>query len=131
MRPIPDRSRGQVRVSDPEEVIVDRQERVLVVTWRDGHRSVYPFDALRRDCPCASCSDTRDQRWGAGHLLVLSGPVVMPGDVQITDYRAVGWYALNFTWSDRHDTGIYTYESLRASCPCGECSGSTVSGAEG
>ncbi|HLC20773.1 MAG TPA: gamma-butyrobetaine hydroxylase-like domain-containing protein, partial [Candidatus Methylomirabilis sp.] len=28
----------------------------------------------------------------------------------------------NFTWSDGHDTGIYTYESLRAKCPCELCS---------
>jgi hypothetical protein len=62
--------------------------------------------------------------------MVLSGPVVMPGDVQITDYRPVGWYALSFTWSDGHDTGIYTYESLRANCPCSECAHPTVAGAE-
>ncbi|MBZ0160863.1 DUF971 domain-containing protein [Candidatus Methylomirabilis sp.] len=118
------------RVSDPAEVIVDRQERVLIITWRDGHRSVYSFDNLRRDCPCASCNDARNKRLDAGNLLVLSGPIVMPGDVQITDYRPVGWYALNFTWSDRHDTGIYTYESLRANCPCAGCANSTVAGAE-
>ena len=109
--------------SDPAEVIVDRQERILIITWRDGHRSVYPFDNLRRDCPCASCNDTRGQRLNARDLLVLSGPVLKPGEVQITNYRPVGWYALNFTWSDGHDTGIYTYESLRANCPCEQCAG--------
>jgi DUF971 family protein len=130
MMPISDRSRGQARVSDPAEVIVDRQERVLIITWRDGHRSVYSFDNLRRDCPCASCNDARSKRPDARNLLVLSGPVVMPGDVRITDYRPVGWYALNFTWSDGHDTGIYTYESLRANCPCAGCANSTIAGTE-
>ena len=120
-----------IRVSDPAEVIVDRQERVLIITWRDDHRSIYSFDNLRRDCPCASCNDARSQRQNAQNLLVLSGPVVMPGDVQITNYRPVGWYALNFTWSDGHDTGIYTYESLRANCSCDRCSDSTVSEAGG
>ncbi|HLC21704.1 MAG TPA: gamma-butyrobetaine hydroxylase-like domain-containing protein, partial [Candidatus Methylomirabilis sp.] len=48
--------------SDPAEVIVDRQERVLIITWKDGHRSVYSFDDLRRDCPCASCDDARSKR---------------------------------------------------------------------
>ncbi|PWB80123.1 MAG: hypothetical protein C3F08_05120 [Candidatus Methylomirabilota bacterium] len=109
--------------SDPIEVIVDRQERVLIITWRDNHRSVYPFDNLRRDCPCATCNDARDRRPHTRELLVLSGPVVKPGEVQITSYRPVGWYALNFTWSDGHDTGIYTYESLRAACPCEQCVG--------
>lgn len=107
--------------SDPAQVIVDRQERVVIITWRDGHRSVYPFDDLRRDCPCASCNDARDKRLNTRELMVLSGPVLQPGEVRITNYRPVGWYALNFTWSDGHDTGIYTYESLRASCPCEQC----------
>ncbi len=119
------------RVSDPAEVIVDRQERTLSITWRDGHLSVYPFDDLRRDCPCASCDDSRSARQDTRNLMVLSGPVVMPGDVQITDYRPVGWYALSFTWSDGHDTGIYTYESLRANCPCKGCTDSAVSGIRG
>lgn len=109
--------------SDPTEVIVDRQERAVMITWRDGHRSRYPFDDLRRNCPCASCNDARDKRTNTRELLVLSGPVLKPGEVQVTNYRPVGWYALNFTWSDGHDTGIYTYESLRASCPCEQCTG--------
>ena len=108
--------------SDPAEVIVDRQDRVLIITWKDGHRSVYSFDDLRRDCPCASCDDARSKRQSAGGLLVLSGPVLKRGETQVKDYQPVGWYALNFTWSDGHDTGIYTYESLRAKCPCELCS---------
>ena len=108
--------------SDPAEVIVDRQERVLIVTWRDGHRSVYPFDDLRRNCPCASCEDVRNKRQAGGGLLVLSGPIVKRGDAQVIEYHPVGWYALNFRWNDGHDTGIYTYQSLRATCTCEQCS---------
>ncbi len=107
--------------SDPAEVIVDRQERVLIITWQDAHRSVYSFDDLRRDCPCASCDDARSKRQTSAGLLVLTGPVLKRGEAQVTDYRPVGWYALNFTWNDGHDTGIYTYASLRATCPCEEC----------
>ena len=107
--------------SDPAEVIVDRQERVLLITWKDGHRSVYSFDDLRRDCPCASCDDARSRQKTGGGLSVLTGPVLRRGETQVTDYHAVGWYALNFTWNDGHDTGIYTYESLRAKCPCDQC----------
>ena len=62
----------------------------------------------------------------ARDLLVLSGPVVKPGEIQVTDYRPVGRYALNFTWSDRHDTGIYTYDLLRANCSCEQCSDVTT-----
>jgi DUF971 family protein len=107
--------------SDPAEIIVDRQQHVLIITWKDGHRSVYSFDDLRRDCPCAACDDARSKRQTGAGLLVLSGPVLRRGETQVKEYQPVGWYALNFTWSDGHDTGIYTYESLRAKCSCEEC----------
>jgi DUF971 family protein len=33
----------------------------------------------------------------------------------------VGHYAYKITWSDGHDTGIYTFETLRELCQCAEC----------
>jgi DUF971 family protein len=33
----------------------------------------------------------------------------------------VGSYALQFFWSDGHNTGIYTWEMLRRACPCSMC----------
>ena len=33
----------------------------------------------------------------------------------------VGQYAFKFSWNDKHDTGIYTYEFLRELCSCEEC----------
>ena len=35
--------------------------------------------------------------------------------------ETVGAYAVQFVWSDGHSTGIYSWELLRASCPCQEC----------
>jgi DUF971 family protein len=35
--------------------------------------------------------------------------------------EAVGKYALKFSWSDRHDLGIYSWFYLREVCPCAEC----------
>ena len=33
----------------------------------------------------------------------------------------VGRYAISVEWSDGHDTGIYSYQTLRAMCPCATC----------
>jgi DUF971 family protein len=107
--------------SDPAEILLDREQRALSITWKDGHRSVYAFDDLRRDCPCASCDETRKKPPARTGLQVISGPVVKRGEAQVTDYRAIGWYALSFTWNDGHDTGIYSYEFLRARCACEQC----------
>ncbi|HNI99440.1 MAG TPA: gamma-butyrobetaine hydroxylase-like domain-containing protein, partial [Leptospiraceae bacterium] len=32
----------------------------------------------------------------------------------LVSFRKVGRYALNLTWNDNHDTGIYSYDNLRA-----------------
>ena len=34
----------------------------------------------------------------------------------------VGNYAIRINWSDGHSSGIYSYDHLRAICPCSECS---------
>jgi DUF971 family protein len=53
----------------------------------------------------------------------LLDPATVPDDVAAASIRLVGSYAIRITWTDGHDTGIYTYEWLRANCPCPECAG--------
>ncbi len=33
----------------------------------------------------------------------------------------VGTYAIRIVWDDGHNAGIYTWERLRATCPCAHC----------
>lgn len=105
---------------DPAEIQLDREGRELVILWQDGHRSAYPFDFLRKECPCALCSELRRKR-EQGELAVITGPVVRPGEASIEAYTPVGRYALNFAWNDGHNTGIYSFDLLRAICPCEAC----------
>lgn len=110
------------------QITVDGQQRLMTIRWGDGHESVYPFDLLRKECPCALCGEERrkrgeQQKKGGLSLAVMQGPVVRVGDAQITDVQKVGHYALNFTWQDGHHTGIYTYDFLRSLCPCPACAG--------
>ena len=37
-------------------------------------------------------------------------------EVEIKDVSIVGRYALNFRWSDGHETGIYSFQYLRDLC---------------
>jgi DUF971 family protein len=109
--------------TDPADISVSRARRELCIRWQDGHESVYPFDLLRKECPCALCNDQRSKASAAGGpgLMVLSGPVLKPGEVQVTDASPMGRYAINFVWSDGHDSGIYAFDYLRALCPCPAC----------
>ena len=89
-----------------------RGARVTEIDWGDGHKSVYPHDALRGYCPCAGCQ---------GH----SGTIrfVATGDMQqkVDDIEPVGNYALQIKWFDGHDSGLYSYKYLRELCFCDAC----------
>lgn len=40
-------------------------------------------------------------------------PEAVSEELTITDVSVVGRYALNFRWSDGHETGIYSFRYLR------------------
>ncbi len=83
----------------------------LQIVWNDGHDSLYSVRALRLACRCAHCVEE-----GTGRPLLDETNV--PLDVRPVQISPVGRYAIQFTWSDGHDTGIHTFEYLRSLCPC-------------
>ncbi len=100
----------------PVALSKEGQDR-LAIQWRDGHRSSYTWKHLRDNCPCAGCREERLQppdpfRILKANELVPLAPVAM---------TPVGHYAYKITWSDGHDTGIFTLEHLRQLCQCPEC----------
>lgn len=78
----------------------------LAITWEDGVRSEYEPRFLRLNCPCAQCVD---EMTGIRTLRAER----VPADVYPKAIHYVGRYALQFVWSDGHDTGFYTFEVLR------------------
>ena len=92
----------------PSQVSVD--EGTVDIQWNDGHKSRLDFRKLRQACPCALCVD---EVTGEPRI----NPDTVPKDVHPDDVRTVGRYALQFTWSDGHSTGLYTFDALRALDP--------------
>jgi DUF971 family protein len=86
--------------------ISEDSETQISIEWSDGRKDVLQAAVLRRRCPCASCID----EWTGQKRLVDSS---VPDDLRITDLSLVGRYALNVTFSDGHNTGLYTFETLR------------------
>ena len=78
----------------------------LAIDWSDGATSEYRVFDLRIECPCAGCHDEV-----TGERLL--DPATVPAGVKPVRLESVGNYAVKITWSDGHDTGIYTYERLR------------------
>ena len=83
----------------------------LLIKWTDDSESIIYFQALRDNCPCASCSGETD---ALGN--VYKGPEKLKSDssYQLTQIEPVGYYGLRPHWGDRHDTGIYTFKLLIA-----------------
>ncbi len=81
----------------------------LRITWADGHVCRYLAVGLRRACPCAQCVN----EWTGQRVLK---PETISQELTITNLSIVGRYALNFRWSDGHETGIYSFRYLRELC---------------
>ncbi len=82
---------------------------LLRITWADGRVCDYQAATLRRACPCAQCVD----EWTGERTLK---PQAIADEIEIGDLSIVGRYALNFRWSDGHETGIYSFQYLRDLC---------------
>ena len=90
------------------------EKGVLGIEWSGGHKGLYPVRYLRQHCPCAACTD----EW-TGELKLK--PDDIPILVAVQDVEPVGRYALKFTFSDGHDTGLFSYTFLRKHCQCDVC----------
>lgn len=93
---------------EPRE-IMQEGEAGLRITWADARVCLFDAPALRRACPCAQCVN----EWTGQRVLK---PEAVPDDISIKDIAIVGRYALNFVWSDGHETGIYSFRYLRELC---------------
>ena len=86
-------------------------DRKLEIQWSDGQVRRYGFRQLRDACPCATCREKRNAPQDPLALPVLSQAELAP--LSIGGMRPVGNYAYTIAFSDGHDTGIYTFETLR------------------
>jgi DUF971 family protein len=78
----------------PTELRVREAGRRLRLTYADGLSAEIDADRLRAASPSA------DKR-------------PAPGAVTIVDVETIGNYAARFSFSDGHDTGIYSWTLLR------------------
>ncbi len=94
--------------------IKKRGNRSLQITWEDGHISLYPFRYLRQHCRCAGCVE----EWTGKALLDKES---IPLNLLGLSAELTGNYAISFSFSDHHNTGIYHFDHLREICPCELC----------
>jgi DUF971 family protein len=92
-------------VIEPRQIIEESDSEVSI-KWSDDAETSYNAAQLRRACPGAGCIN----EWtGEKHL----NEAKIPGDLSFRHISIVGRYALNFHFSDGHDTGIFSFAFLR------------------
>ena len=93
-----------------------KRDQELDIEWQDGERCTYPLTLLRSMCPCAMCKEQRESAKQRRSLLTVL-PGNYSGPLTVVDAQLVGNYALKIEWSDKHDSGIYSFDYLRSICP--------------
>lgn len=87
----------------PLSLTLHQHSKVLEIAFADGHEFRIPFELLRVYSPSAEV-----QGHGPGQEVLQTGK----RHVEIVAVEPVGHYAIQPSFSDGHDTGIYTWAYL-------------------
>jgi DUF971 family protein len=107
--------------SEPEHIAISKSKGIEI-DWKDGHHSSFGTEYLRDWCPCAGCTGSHGTEPRKKTTDAPGSPFQMfTPKLKMNAIEPVGTYALKISWSDGHNTGLYSYDHLREICPCAEC----------
>ena len=87
----------------PTEITLHKQQRSLEIAFNDGSRFDLPCEYLRVNSPSAEV-----QGHGPGQEVLQVGKE----DVNIEKIEQVGTYAIQPSFDDGHESGIYAWDTL-------------------
>ena len=87
----------------PQDLIVHNQSKVLEVSFSDGKNFRIPFELMRVYSPSAEV-----QGHGPGQEILQTGK----REVELLNLAPIGNYAVQPSFSDGHDTGIFSWDYL-------------------
>ena len=93
----------QVGAPTPVSITAHGQSRVLEVGFSDGANFRIPFELMRIYSPSAEV-----QGHGPGQEILQTGK----RNVALLELQPIGNYAVQPTFSDGHDTGIFSWDLL-------------------
>ncbi|MCW0221008.1 MAG: DUF971 domain-containing protein [Prosthecobacter sp.] len=94
----------------PEHIEIIGQE--LALRWSDQSEDYILCERLRAYSPSAETTGERDL---LGRKYGGSDQKTYPG-VMVRGWRIIGGYAVQFDFTDGHNTGLYSFEYLKAIC---------------
>lgn len=87
----------------PTNIVLHNRSRLLELTFEDGRTYKLPYEFLRVHSPSAEV-----RGHGPGQETLQVGK----RDVSITEVEPVGQYAIRPTFSDGHNSGIFSWDYL-------------------
>lgn len=87
----------------PEELTVHAASKVLEISFSDGANFKIPFELMRISSPSAEV-----QGHGPGQEILQTGK----RDVGLLGLEPIGNYAIQPSFTDGHDTGLFTWDYL-------------------
>ncbi len=96
-----------IKPAIPENLVVHQKSKVLELTYADDKKYLLPFEFLRVHSPSAEV-----RGHGPGQEVLQTGK----RQVSILSLEPVGNYALKPTFTDGHDSGLFTWEYLNELC---------------
>ncbi len=90
-------------VVPPKQIDFKKGEACLTVIWKNGQSSTISGSELRRYCACSECR--------ARNLVGLS---LINVSSELVKVSLMGQHALNVSFSDGHERGIYPWPFLYA-----------------
>jgi DUF971 family protein len=93
----------QADTPTPQDLTVHSKSRVLEISFSDGQTFRIPFELMRVYSPSAEV-----QGHGPGQEVLQTGK----REVGLAGLEPVGNYGVKPTFSDGHDSGIYTWDYL-------------------
>ncbi|MCY7363056.1 MAG: DUF971 domain-containing protein [Ignavibacteria bacterium] len=81
----------------------------LQIIWSDENISEILLEELRDKCPCVSC---QGETVLFSSYIPIKSPFKAAGFYEIQKIEPIGNYAVQITWKDGHNTGIYSWDLL-------------------
>lgn len=87
----------------PLKVTLQKKEKILTISFDDGHEFSYSAEYLRIKTPCLE-----PQGHGSSQQTIIPGR----RNVGINHIESLGNYAIRIHFDDDHNTGIYSWSYL-------------------
>lgn len=95
---------------DQPKKIRKTESNTLELTWNDNAVTELSLQDLRDKCPCVHC---QGETVIFSSYIPIKSPFKAAGFYELEKIDPVGNYAIQITWKDKHNTGIYSWEYLK------------------